>query len=266
MKERTRKHNQLCPLWPVAVLREGCPWPPISLFHRRPISTQPLTHLSHTANWAPVYSPQKRALKGKKCGGRETSGNHQVRRALDPAIPVSDPSPLLSSPHPLPQSCLYSTPPPPFLSIPLFLSSPCPAWTSFPCLFCSGPNPNRLSNCFKNILPFSAPTFQSCDHPREQTLFHRGGGRWVCRLLLQPAIFRHGSRFPWSPRPLRWTCMQRAAQDAIIPPSVGKTRLQMSSSVFFTYQRIFICGFLFKCEITIFAFLFGENAHYHREK
>lgn len=106
--EKTRKHNQLCPLWPVAVMRKGCPWPPISLFHRRPNSTQPLTHLSHMANWAPVYSPQKRALKGeekkikiKKKGrgwasGGETSGNHQAKRALDPAIPVCDPSPLLT--------------------------------------------------------------------------------------------------------------------------------------------------------------------------
>lgn len=125
--KKTRKHNQLCPLWPVAVMRKGCPWPPISLFHRRPNSTQPLTHLSHMANWAPVYSPQKRALKGeekkiKKIKKREGLGQWG-RDIWEPSSQKSFRScdsslwPL-SSPHPLPQSCLYSTPPPPILPIP----------------------------------------------------------------------------------------------------------------------------------------------------
>lgn len=65
-------------------------------------------------NWAPVYSPQQRNTEGKEgWRGAATSGNHQPKRALDPEIPVSDPSPPLTSP-----TCLYSTPtPPPFLSI-----------------------------------------------------------------------------------------------------------------------------------------------------
>lgn len=144
---------------------------PFPLFHRRPISTPPLTHLSRMANWAPVYSPQQRNTERKEGrGGPTTSGNHQAKRALDPEIPVSDPSPLLNPPPP----CLYSTPPPPpFLSIclppsllfsppppPPFSSSPpfVPAAHHFHVSSGSGPNPNRLSNCFKNILPFSDPS------------------------------------------------------------------------------------------------------------
>ncbi|KAK9522537.1 hypothetical protein VZT92_018991 [Zoarces viviparus] len=51
---------------------------PFPLVHRRPISTQPLTHLSRMANWAPVYSPQQSNTEGKegRWGAPTTSGNH----------------------------------------------------------------------------------------------------------------------------------------------------------------------------------------------
>lgn len=147
----------------MAIGEENASHLPFPLVHRRPISTQSLTHLSRMANWAPVYSPQQWNSEGKEgWRGPTTSGNYQAKRALDPEIPVSDPSPLLTPLMPL---LIPSTTTFPFHLSPsssllphLFLSSYRPGCPSFPCLFGSGPNPNRLSNCFKNILPFSAPS------------------------------------------------------------------------------------------------------------
>lgn len=51
---------------PLACGGEDAPHLPFPLFHRRPISTQPLTHLSRMANGAPVYSPQQRNTEGKE--------------------------------------------------------------------------------------------------------------------------------------------------------------------------------------------------------
>lgn len=110
--------------------------------------------------------------------GPTTSGNHQAKKVSDPEIPVSDPSPLLTPLMPplIPSTATFPLHlSPSFTStLPLlFLSSSHPGCPSFPCLFGSGPNPNRLSNCSKNILPFSAPSappFLSCVHPKEQTL------------------------------------------------------------------------------------------------
>lgn len=79
----------------------------------------------------------------------------------------------------------------------LFFSSPSPGCPSFPCLFSTGPNPNRLSNCFKNILPFPSPPLPLisvlCSSQRTDTLFYSGGGAgvslaWVSRLLLHRTI------------------------------------------------------------------------------
>lgn len=149
------------------------------------------------ANWAPVYSPQQRNTERKEGqGGPTTSGNHQAKRALDPEIPVSDPTPLLTLSPP----CLYSTPPPPFLSIclpPALLSTsllffpPTPSSSSPPlvpaahhfhvssavgliqtdCL--------TVSKTYSHSEPPLLPLSVLCSSRGTDTLFHSGGGAGV---------------------------------------------------------------------------------------
>lgn len=182
---------------------------PFPLFHRRPISTPPLTHLSRMANWAPVYSPQQRNTERKEGrGGPTTSGNHQAKRALDPEIPVSDPSPLLTPPplastQPLhhhlsspsvsllhSSSLLLLLPP----SLPLLPSSRLPIISmslravgliQTDCLTVS----KTYSLSQTPLLPLSV----LCSSRGTDTLFHGGGGAgvslaWVSRLLLHRTI------------------------------------------------------------------------------
>lgn len=84
-------------LWPVAVMGRWCLSAPISLVHRRPISMQPLTHLSRMANWTPVYSLQRRNTGWGDERDLQHLGpiNPKSLRSWDSSLwPISSPLPL----------------------------------------------------------------------------------------------------------------------------------------------------------------------------
>lgn len=77
----------LPPLAPWMLVREDASHLPFPLFRRRPISIQPLTHLSRTANWAPVYSPQQRNRRRRRCWRRRDEGGLQHLGTIKPKEP-----------------------------------------------------------------------------------------------------------------------------------------------------------------------------------